>query len=255
MPALPGPRLLFALALAFAALTLPPGAARAGEARLALEPSSRVVLEGSTNLHDWSCESTALALAARINLGPAEALAAVEALEGRAEREGALKDPPVPPDLRAAFELSIPVQGLQCGNRRMERDLARVLQADRRPAIRYRFHGVEEAAWVPSERGGRPRLVLVVEGEIALAGARRRVIFPVESRRVGDDRFELRGRVPMTMTEFGLDPPVALLGLLRARDRLTVEVDLLLRLEEPRAGSGAERHRSGAGVEAHEPLP
>lgn len=252
MPALPAPRLLRVLALA--ALILGSGAARAGDARFALGPSSRVLLEGSTNVHDWSCRSTELELSARLNVPPAEALAAVEALEDRMERDGALNDPPVAPDLEATFELTIPVHDLDCGNRRMERDLVAVLDADRHPAIRYRFHGVTDVASVPGEHGGPPRLVLVVEGEITLAGARRTVVFAVESRRMERDRFALRGRIPMTMTEFGIDPPVALLGIIRARDRLVVEVDLLLELEEA-PDAGRAESGSGAGVEADEPLP
>ena len=43
-------------------------------------------------------------------------------------------------------------------------------------------------------------------------------------------RFRLRGGLPLRMTDFGIQPPVALFGLIRARDELWVSVDLNVEL-------------------------
>lgn len=221
--------------LAIAALGILPGAAPAEPTRLDLAPTSQLRLLGTTNIHDWQCRSTALEVTALVDLSPVEIRLVLDALETRVFREGAVRDLAVPEDDRARFTLAVPVDGLDCGNRRMERDVQKALDAAEHPEIRYRSQAVEEASVVPGDSGGPPLLILVVEGELSLAGRSRRVVFPVEGHRLDPDRLQLRGRIPLQMTDFGIAPPVALLGLIRADDRLIVEVDLLLEIGDDAA--------------------
>lgn len=221
-------------ALALAALCIAAGAAGAEGTRLAAAASSQVRLEGETNIHDWQCRTGDLDVAAYLSAAPDVLLDTLREIEEGANRKGALQALPEQPGLTASFTLSIPIDGLDCGNRRMERDLRSTLEAEEFPAIHYGFNAVEQAFVAPSEGGGPPLITLVVAGQISLAGQSRTVLFPVEARRVSGRSFQLRGRLPVRMTDFGIEPPQALLGLIQARDRLTVEVDLLLEIVDDR---------------------
>ena len=75
-----------------------------------------------------------------------------------------------------------------------------------------------------------PAFALRVEGEITLAGTSRPVTIDVTATQLAPNRFRLRGGLPLRMTDFGIQPPVALFGLIRARDELWVSVDLNVEL-------------------------
>ena len=51
---------------------------------------------------------------------------------------------------------------------------------------------------------------------------------PVVAERVARDRFRLRARLPLRMTDFGVTPPTALFGMVKAKDDLVVTFDLYL---------------------------
>lgn len=208
-----------------------PAAATAAETRLAFQPSSRVLLAGSTNLHAWRCSTTKLDGGLRLSAEPRRVLAIVERLEAEAAARGVLASPDVPGDLEAALRLEIPVAALDCGNRAMERDLQSTLDAADHPVIRYRFQRVEAARVDRGGAGENPRFELRVRGEMSLAGTTRPVTFTVVGRRSGETGFRLAGRIPLSMTHFGIDPPTALLGLIQVDDDLTVEVSLVLDLD------------------------
>jgi hypothetical protein len=202
---------------------------------LAFQPASRVRLAGSTNVHGWNCATAAIGGELWLSADPPQVLALVERLEAAAAEPGGKARRPIPAaaiprDLDAAFLLEIPVAGLDCGNRRMERDLRDTLGAAEHPVIRYRFERVE-AARLDRGGAGHPSFELKVQGEMSLAGATRPVTFTVVGRRTGATTFRLAGRIPLTMTHFGVDPPTALLGLIQVHDALTVDVDLLLDLD------------------------
>lgn len=225
--------------------------AAAANTRLGFQPSSRVLLAGSTNLHAWSCSTKALDGRLWLSAEPQRVLALVERLEAVAAERGVLAAPEVPRDLDAAFGLEIPVAALECGNRVMERDLQSTLDAARHPVIRYRFHRVEAARLERGGDGQKPSFELRVHGEMSLAGATRPVVFTVVGRRSGATTFRLAGRIPLSMTHFGIEPPTALLGLIQVDDDLTVEVNLVLDLDAASAAALAatpEGVRSAAAV-------
>jgi hypothetical protein len=45
---------------------------------------------------------------------------------------------------------------------------------------------------------------------------------------VARDRFALHARLPLRMTDFRITPPTALFGMVKAKDDLVVQFDLIL---------------------------
>lgn len=169
--------------------------------------ASRLVLLGSSNVKDWRCSGTTLD--GRMDVAGEEIIDGIE-----------------------FFRLRVPVQSLRCGNRQMERDMYRALRSEQNPIIDFQFRELIGVV----ERGlddGRYRATIA--GELSLAGARRRVRVPVEAVRIAPDRFLLRARLGLRMTDFRITPPTALFGMVKAKDDLEVQFDLVLQVARNRS--------------------
>lgn len=206
---------------------------------LHLQPSSRIWLDGTTNVHAWHCAGGGLAAEFEIDAPTAALEERLDAWE-RGPSGSHLGGPgEVPVSWHARMALRIPIAVLDCGNAAMERDMRQALRAGAYPVIAYRFGRVREARFLPV--GPVPAFLLEIEGEISLAGTSRPIVVEVTATRIAARRFRLRGGLPLRMTDFGIPPPVALFGLIRARDELWVSVDLEFRLpEEGRAAAAGD---------------
>jgi hypothetical protein len=215
-------RVALALALALSA-GRPAGAQPSTE--LAISSRSHIWLDGTTNVNSWRCSGDDVGGVAEVNASP-EAL--VQRLaEWESRPDGTRLETPASSagDLRAMLDLRIPIAALDCANGPMERDMRRALRADRFPEIHYTFRRLREARFTPA--GSVPAFTLVVEGDLTLAGRTQPVAFTVTSTRHGD-HFRLRGGLRVKMTDFDIEPPVAMLGIIRARDELWVSLDVEL---------------------------
>jgi hypothetical protein len=177
---------------------------------------SHVTIEGSSNLSSWHCRSHDIE--ARL-----EVEATLDQINARIDRMAAgdavtTHDHPLP-----RFRLSVPVNQLRCGNRLMDRDMQRSLNAREHPAITFDLRTI---AGVIAHEALGDRYRTAVTGEIGVAGYRRRVTIDVDGWRLAPDAFYLRARVPLKMTDFGVRPPTALFGLIRTRDEITALFEL-----------------------------
>ena len=183
---------------------------------------SHLSLEGSSNVKDWRCTGTTLD--ARMDV--AAPLDQINHIIDRIEDgDVARLDPRAASFPQPAFRLRVPVQSLRCGNRQMERDLSNALRADANPVIEFQFD--ELVGGVEHDIDAR-RYRATISGVLALAGTRRSVRIAVEAERVARDRFRLRARLPLRMTDFGITPPTALFGMVKAKNDLVVQFDLVL---------------------------
>jgi len=124
-------------------------------------------------------------------------------------------------DLRA--EVVIPVRAFDCGVRQMNRDLYEALKGKAYPAVRFALRRAELLA-----SDGRSEWTPVrVWGTITLAGEQRPVTVTARGQRLADGRVRIQGRHALRMTDFGIEPPTGLLGLVRAHDDIVVRFDLV----------------------------
>ena len=100
------------------------------------------------------------------------------------------------------------------------------LRADQYPTIDFRFSGlvggVEHDIDAKTYRA-------TIAGALTLAGTSRTIQLPVQAVRLGRDRFRLRASLPLRMTDFRITPPTALFGMVKAKDELVVNFDLVLK--------------------------
>lgn len=212
------------LALPALSAAASPGSAQTGEPEgVALASASRLWLEGGSTLGEWTCEATRLEGSVRAAGGEASQTgrgAVLPRIEGVAVR--------------------VPVKEIRCGKAPMERDLYRALRADLHPVIEFslaRSHA-EEAV-----DGAVP---VTVAGSLSVAGTTRPVELEVLVGESGRGELAVRGTAEVRMTEFGVSPPTAFFGLLRADERLRVRFDLRVPVEELAEGPKAHEELMAA---------
>ena len=189
---------------------------------LVASAGSHLTLEGSSNVTDWRCNGRTLD--ARMEIA-APLTRVNEIIDSIEDGDVARLDPRAASFPQPDFELRVPVASLRCGNAHMERDMVRALRGETHPAIHFRFTGL--AGGIEHDIDANLYRATIT-GELTLAGAKKNVQVPVVAERVSRDRFRLRARLPLRMTDFRITPPTALFGMVKAKDDLVVQFDLIL---------------------------
>lgn len=187
--------------------------------------ASQLVLEGSSNVADWRCSGRTLEGRMEVAAPLDRINAVIDRIEdGDVARLRLLPGGPAFP--APTFQLRIPVDTLRCGNRQMERDMYRALRGDEHPAIEFRFAELVGGVNHDIDAGSYHARI---SGVVTLAGTKKHVTVEVKAERVAPDRFRLRARLPLRMTDFRIEPPTALFGIVKAKDHVAVEFDLILK--------------------------
>lgn len=213
----------------FAVLTillLGSGVARGadGDTRLVIGPRSTLVLNGSSNVAGWRCSGNTLHGAMSV----AAPLAKINDVIDRIEDGNISRWMSNPGDGRfpqPELALSIPIATLRCsGGRPMERDMNEALNADRFGVIGFQFGGLRSGITHDIDRRS---FHATIAGRLSLAGVTREISFKANAQRISRTRFHITADMPVRMTEFGITPPRALFGMIKAADELSVTLDLI----------------------------
>ncbi len=171
--------------------------------------SSRVTVEGTSTLHNWKVQGQS-----------------VEGYLSIDEQELAalwMRSSPPPHALAATVRVDILVNSLKSGKRGMDDKMHEALKATMHPMITYRLESAKipmrQVAQEEDADGGR---TIEATGVLMVAGVERTVDIPMHVRRLSDHRLEISGDTALRMTEFGIDPPRAMLGTLRTGDEVHV---------------------------------
>ena len=189
---------------------------KSGTLRLPVRADSKVWLEGSSNVKDWTCKATTM-----------EALIAVDAASVGSNDNAAIAR-----SLRGV-DVIIPVRMLKCGDRHMEANMYDALKAPKPPAIGYI---VADFEITPSLVGDN--LTVEAVGKMSVAGAERPVRMTVKTESLPDGTRRARGTVPIRMTDFGIVPPRPWFGVLRTADKVLIQFEIFV---SPQALASAQR--------------
>jgi polyisoprenoid-binding protein YceI len=187
-----------------ALITLAAAAAGAQEtARVAVSPESKLWIEGTSNLHGWSCKATTLDAAVELD---AAAAAQVTAAAPKALKK---------------VHVKVPVKSIKCGHGGMDDNLYKALKADDTPEISYIMATFEAA---PGE--AKDSFTLHTVGTLAIAGTENKISMDVLATRLPDGTVKATGMIPIKMTDFGIKPPTAIFGRLKTGDEVKVNFEL-----------------------------
>jgi polyisoprenoid-binding protein YceI len=63
---------------------------------------------------------------------------------------------------------------------------------------------------------------------LTVAGSPKEIKMTVKLTSLGNGKYKIEGNKEVLMTDFGVKPPTAIMGLLKARDRLTFYFDIIV---------------------------
>lgn len=167
------------------------------QAELHVIPSmSSVEIEGTSNVNSFTCVANAVDGVGRFG---------TDGTSGR-----------------TYGELEIPVRSFDCKNDRMSRDLFEALKGEQHPAISFQL----EVVRVVGEELESGATLLEAEGTLRVAGQGRSIRTRVMGDRLANGYLRATGNLNFYMSDFDIDPPTALLGMVRVRDEVTVRFEL-----------------------------
>jgi hypothetical protein len=192
-----------ALAIGLAAIPLNATTEDATSSALRLV-SSRVSLAGTSNVHAYTASTTAVRL---VRLEVAQGVLGPNTWDAILE-PGALQ----------AFEIAISAAALTSPREGIDANMHKALKAAAYPEITFQLSRLEGAG-----SSGALRAV----GVLTLAGVEREVTVPLKTSRA-DTNLVISGEVPLVMTDFGITPPKAMLGMLKTDPKVTVTFETVL---------------------------
>jgi hypothetical protein len=171
------------------------------KAPLAID-TARVTIAGTSNIHEYTAATTNVRVA-RVALAPSVAGAA---LWDEIVKPGAIEALDV---VVAAGTLSSPKEGL-------DKNMHKALKVEQFPDITFRLVRLD-----PSAAG------LMAAGKLRIAGVERDVVLTLTTERRGNT-LVVKGRLPLLMTDYGIKPPTALLGMLKTDPKVTITFETVL---------------------------
>ena len=170
-------------------------------ARIAVSPESKLWIEGTSTIHDWTCKATSIDAAIEVDPAAAQLAAA-------------------PPKMLKKVSVKVPVKSLKCGHGGMDDNMYKALKADSDPQISYILASFEPADEQATE------FTLKTVGTLTIAGKENKLAMDVAAVRLSDGTVKATGTVPIKMTDFGIKPPTAIFGRIKAGDDVKVKFEL-----------------------------
>lgn len=170
-----------------------------------IEKSSQLILSGTSNVADYSCECDDL-----LQIG--DAFFMEQATEKKLTFTNAT--------------LKLKTKGFDCGNSLITGEMHSTLQATSSPYIYVNLAEID----IPN-----PATFLKTKNKwyqsngkayITIAGKKKLVSLVIKSQRTGDNTYKFGGTKNLLMTDFDIDPPRPAMGLIRVANEVKIELDL-----------------------------
>lgn len=163
--------------------------------RFVLTEASTLWVTGTSSLHDWQCDAAQVDGWLDAEVG--------ETLTG------------IP-----VAEITVRSDALECKNGTMNKKTRNALDADKNSTIRFKL---TKAEVVP---GTGNVFSVKATGQLTIAGVMRPITTTVAGKVMADGQVRLTGALPITMSDYGIDPPTALLGTLKTGDDVVVHFEV-----------------------------
>jgi polyisoprenoid-binding protein YceI len=179
------------------------GTTAGAQAPLAID-SARITISGTSNIHAYTASTTTIRVT-RTQLG---SLVAGPDLWTNVLTAGAVE----------AFEIAIPAATLTSPKEGLDKNMHKALKVTEHPDITFRLSCLEGAATSGAVGG---------VGILRIAGVEREVILALKTHHT-DRNLTVTGEVQLLMTDFGITPPKAMLGMLKTDPKVTVTFETVL---------------------------
>lgn len=172
--------------------------------RLALAPQSRLWVEGTSTVKDFSCKAGALD-------------AIVDARGGGAIAQVLAGEKAV-----LSMDMKVPAEKLDCGNGTMNDHMRKALKVEEQPTILFRMTSYDVT------KGSNGAVTGTLRGTLSMGGVQKPLSFTADGKGEGD-MLRVTGGTDIKMTEWGLKPPTLMFGRIKVNELVKVKFDLLLK--------------------------
>ncbi|MDX1672867.1 MAG: YceI family protein [Balneolaceae bacterium] len=170
--------------------------------------SSTVIIEGTSTIHDW--EADVEEINGNIFMNPS----ALEAMEE--------SDSPFIPSLN----LSFPVKSIESGKGGMNKRIYNALDDKKNPVISFILNSAEKVETDTLKQEGA--FLLDVTGDLTIKGETKTVNFNVVGTQMDANTYKFTGSYHMNMTDYGVDPPSAMLGTIKAGEEIDIKFEIMV---------------------------
>jgi polyisoprenoid-binding protein YceI len=194
-------------ALALGLLVTSPIAAAAQDAPAALKlTAARVSIAGTSNIHPFTASTTDVRMS-RLVLAPADG----DRLQSAATPGGV-----------EAFEIAVRAASLTSPKEGLDKNMHKALKVAEHADITFRLARLE---------AGAAANTLKAVGMLKIAGVEREVTFAVKAA-VNASTITVIGDVDLLMTDYGIAPPKAMLGMLKTDPKITVTFETVFAIPQ-----------------------
>ena len=165
-----------------------------------LDPRSSITVNGTSTVNSFSCTS--------------------ENIEGSGS---VTRDQDAIGVANISVQIETEVENFDCRNWRMTKDLWKALKSKDHPRI---FYELDTTPIEPSADLGKEVFQINASGRLIIAGSERQIEVLLTATRASESAFDLTGTQEILMTDFGVEPPTALFGLVKANDQIIIHFDL-----------------------------
>jgi polyisoprenoid-binding protein YceI len=183
-----------------AALTL------SAQTRYVASPGSKVKIDGTSNIHDWTVEGQVISGVMEVN--PADLF------KGAAGK------------VNASVDVKIPVRSLKSGKDTMDQVMQEHMSMDKYPMINYKL---SELTVIKGKAGGP--MECESKGDLVVSGATNKITMPVTITKEGEDKLKINGKINLKMTSFNIKPPQPALamGLIKTGDDVKLDIEWIVK--------------------------
>ncbi len=164
--------------------------------------SARITVSGTSNIHAFTASTAALRVT-RAEFGP---ITPGPAFWEEVQKPGGV----------AAFEVAVAAATLTSPKQGLDKNMHKALRVQEHADITFRLVRSEPAA------AGVKAI-----GVLRIAGVEREIAMVLQTAR-NDAGLSIKGEVPLLMTDFGIKPPTAMLGMLKTDPKVVVSFEALL---------------------------
>jgi polyisoprenoid-binding protein YceI len=172
----------------------------------------RVSIAGTSNVHDYKATTTIVRIT-RLQL--ASQIGA-----------NAAWDEVIKPGALEAFEIAIAAHTLKSGKDGLDKNMYKALNTAQHPDITFRLLSFQPGALAGT---------IKATGMLTIAGTGREVTLDLKTE-PKDATLIVRGELPIVMTDYGVKPPKAMLGVIKTNPKVTVTFEIVLAPADATAG-------------------
>ncbi|MFA5850423.1 MAG: YceI family protein [Bacteroidales bacterium] len=151
--------------------------------------TSSVIINGTSNLHDWDTK--------------------IEQLTGEFALNSSKQI--------QTLTVKIPVKAIKSGDKLMDKKTYETINADKNPTILFQL--TEPATPVISDDGN---VQVTLIGNLTVAGVTKTINLKSSGKKTGGGGYQLKGTIPLKLSDFKMKTPTAMFGLLKTGDAVTI---------------------------------